>query len=95
MSGDGEYRSYYEKYYENRNSSLLAIVGGLDSSASCAIRGMLATVRAQMKFTILLTGKNGQVGSELLRLLRRIGEVVAPDWHELDLFDAGNLRRAV
>jgi dTDP-4-dehydrorhamnose reductase len=48
-----------------------------------------------MRFTILLTGKNGQVGSELLRLLPGIGEVVAPDRHELDLLDADNLRRAV
>ncbi len=56
---------------------------------------MLDTVRAQMKFTILLTGKNGQVGSELLRLLPGIGEVVAPDRHGLDLLDADNLRRAV
>lgn len=56
---------------------------------------MPATVDAQMKFTILLTGKNGQVGAELLRLLPGIGEVVAPDRHELDLLDEGNLRRAV
>jgi dTDP-4-dehydrorhamnose reductase len=50
---------------------------------------------AQMKLTILLTGKNGQVGTELLRLLPGIGEVVAPDRHELNLLDADNLRRAV
>jgi dTDP-4-dehydrorhamnose reductase len=48
-----------------------------------------------MKSRILLTGKNGQIGSELLRLLPRIGEVIAPDRHELDLLDADNIRRAV
>jgi dTDP-4-dehydrorhamnose reductase len=40
-----------------------------------------------MKPTILLTGKNGQIGSELLSLLPEIGAVVAPDRTELDLLD--------
>lgn len=48
-----------------------------------------------MKRTILLTGKTGQVGSELLRLLQEIGEVVAPDRYELELLDANNIRRMV
>jgi dTDP-4-dehydrorhamnose reductase len=49
----------------------------------------------QMKPTILLTGKNGQIGSELLRLLPELGEVIAPDKRELDLLDADSIRRAV
>lgn len=48
-----------------------------------------------MKRTILLTGKTGQVGSELLRLLPELGEVVAPGRHELDLLSAGSIRQAV
>jgi len=48
-----------------------------------------------MKRRILLTGKTGQVGSELLRLLPRLGEVVAPDRLELDLLNANDIRRAV
>jgi dTDP-4-dehydrorhamnose reductase len=48
-----------------------------------------------MKSRILLTGKNGQIGSELLRLLRGIGEVVAPDRHELDLVNPENIRKVL
>jgi hypothetical protein len=48
-----------------------------------------------MKRRILLTGKTGQVGSELLRLLPRLDEVVAPDRLELDLLNANDIRRAV
>jgi dTDP-4-dehydrorhamnose reductase len=48
-----------------------------------------------MKRPILLTGKTGQVGSELLRLLPPLGEVVAPDRRELDLLDANSIRRVV
>ncbi len=48
-----------------------------------------------MNPTILLTGKTGQVGSELLRLLPAIGEVVAPARHELDLVDPENIRRVL
>src|SRR5260370_24025296 len=48
-----------------------------------------------MNPTILLTGKTGQVGSELLRLLPQFGEVIAPDRSALDLLDTGNLRRVV
>lgn len=48
-----------------------------------------------MKSRILLTGKSGQIGSELLRLLPGLGEVVAPDRHELDLVNPENIRRWV
>lgn len=48
-----------------------------------------------MNPTILLTGKTGQVGSELLRLLPQFGQVIAPDRRALDLLDSGNLRRMV
>lgn len=45
--------------------------------------------------TILLTGKNGQVGWELQRTLAPLGKVVALGSDELDLADAGAIRRAV
>ncbi len=48
-----------------------------------------------MKSTILLTGKTGQVGSELLRLLPELGRVIAPARHELDLLNSDDIRRAV
>jgi len=48
-----------------------------------------------MKRVILLTGKTGQVGSELLRLLPSLGEVVAPGRQELDLLDSESIRRTV
>ncbi len=48
-----------------------------------------------MNFTILLVGKNGQVGHELHRLLPGLGEVVAPDRHRLDLIDPDNIRRVI
>jgi dTDP-4-dehydrorhamnose reductase len=38
-----------------------------------------------MKPTILLTGKTGQLGSELNRLLPQLGQVIAPDRNEMDL----------
>ncbi len=38
-----------------------------------------------MKPTILLTGKTGQLGSELNRLLPKLGQVIAPERDELDL----------
>jgi dTDP-4-dehydrorhamnose reductase len=40
-----------------------------------------------MKLKILLTGKSGQVGSELLQMLPAVGDVVAPGRQELDLLD--------
>jgi dTDP-4-dehydrorhamnose reductase len=48
-----------------------------------------------MKRTILLTGKTGQVGSELLLLLPELGEVVAPGRLELDFLNPQSIQRAV
>src|SRR5258708_14084923 len=48
-----------------------------------------------MKPKILLTGKGGQVGSELHCLLPRLGDLVAPDRRELDLLDPDSIRRGV
>ena len=48
-----------------------------------------------MKPKILLTGKGGQVGSELHCLLPRLGDLVAPDRRELDLLDPHSIRRVV
>ncbi len=45
--------------------------------------------------TILLTGKNGQVGWELRRTLAPLGKVVAVDAQELDLADSAAIREAV
>ena len=44
---------------------------------------------------ILLTGRNGQVGTELERVLRSLGELIATDRGTLDLSDAGAIRRAL
>ena len=48
-----------------------------------------------MKPVILLTGKNGQVGGELLRLLPQLGEVVALGREQLDLSNPSDIRRAI
>jgi dTDP-4-dehydrorhamnose reductase len=48
-----------------------------------------------MKPTILLTGKAGQLGSELNRLLPKLGEVIAPDRNELDLCISEDIRRVL
>lgn len=48
-----------------------------------------------MKPIILLTGKNGQVGRELLRLLPRVGEVVALGHDQLDLSNLSDIRRII
>jgi dTDP-4-dehydrorhamnose reductase len=45
-----------------------------------------------MRPTILLTGKTGQLGSELNRLLPKLGEVIAPDRNELDLREPEKIR---
>lgn len=45
--------------------------------------------------TILLTGKNGQVGWELQRTLMPLGKVVALDVADLDLADPAAIREAV
>lgn len=44
---------------------------------------------------ILVTGKNGQVGFELLRALAPLGEVIAVDHSECDLADAEAIRALV
>ncbi len=48
-----------------------------------------------MKFRILLTGKTGQVGAELMALLPRLGEGVALDRQQLDLRKPEQIRRAI
>jgi dTDP-4-dehydrorhamnose reductase len=48
-----------------------------------------------MSLKILLTGKNGQIGQELSRLLPQLGEVVAADLSELDLLKPEEIRRTV
>ena len=48
-----------------------------------------------MRPLILLTGKNGQVGAELLRLLPQLGEVVAPGRDQLDLSNPSDIRRTI
>jgi dTDP-4-dehydrorhamnose reductase len=45
--------------------------------------------------TILLVGKNGQVGAELSPLLPRFGNLVAPDRQQLDLCKPAGLRSVV
>jgi dTDP-4-dehydrorhamnose reductase len=48
-----------------------------------------------MKPVILLTGKNGQVGAELLHLLPQVGEVVAFGHDQLDLSNPADIRRTI
>lgn len=48
-----------------------------------------------MKPAILLTGRSGQIGGELLKLLPLFGEVTAPDRHEMDLSHPEEIRRVV
>jgi len=48
-----------------------------------------------MRLKILLTGKGGQIGSELQCLLPRLGDLVAPDRRELDLLDPDSIRRII
>jgi dTDP-4-dehydrorhamnose reductase len=45
--------------------------------------------------TVLLTGKNGQVGSELSMLLPRLGRVVAVDPEQMDLLKPDDIRRKI
>jgi dTDP-4-dehydrorhamnose reductase len=44
---------------------------------------------------ILLTGKNGQVGSELNKILNQIGDVTATGRTEMDLTDPSQIRQTV
>jgi dTDP-4-dehydrorhamnose reductase len=46
-----------------------------------------------MKPTILQTGKTGQLGSELNRLLPKFGNVIAPERKELDLREPERIRQ--
>ena len=46
-----------------------------------------------MRPTILLTGKTGQLGSELSRLLPKLGEVISPERNELDLREPEKIRQ--
>jgi dTDP-4-dehydrorhamnose reductase len=48
-----------------------------------------------MNSRILLIGKTGQVGAELLTILPRLGEVAAFDRRELDLSNPDQIRRAI
>ena len=48
-----------------------------------------------MKPVILLIGKNGQVGAELLRLLPQLGEVVALDRGQMDLSQPDDIYRII
>ena len=48
-----------------------------------------------MKPVILLTGKTGQVGGELLRLLPQLGEVFAPGREQMDLSKPDDIRRTI
>ena len=48
-----------------------------------------------MKPVILLTGKNGQVGTELLRLLPQLGEVVALGRDQLNLSNPPDICRTI
>jgi dTDP-4-dehydrorhamnose reductase len=48
-----------------------------------------------MKPVFLLTGKSGQVGAELLRLLPQLGEVVALDHGQLDLSNPTDISRTI
>lgn len=48
-----------------------------------------------MKLKILLIGKNGQVGRELLHHLPSLGEVIAMGHHQLDLSDLDGIRRVL
>jgi len=44
---------------------------------------------------ILLTGKNGQVGSELNKILSQFGEIIATGRNEMNLADPSQIRRVV
>lgn len=48
-----------------------------------------------MRPVILLTGKNGQVGGELSRLLPQLGDVVAVHRGEMDLSKTDDIRRTI
>lgn len=45
--------------------------------------------------SILLTGKNGQIGFELKKILPRLGKLIAVDREDVDLSDSSETRRMV
>lgn len=51
--------------------------------------------RAGQNHRILLTGRTGQLGSELLRTLEPFGEIVAPSHAEMDLANASSIREVI
>src|SRR5512141_1422527 len=64
--------------------------GRQGSGGKTAIRG-----RGIRLSRILVTGRNGQVGFELLRSLAGLGQVIAVGRDELNLADADAIRRKV
>jgi len=48
-----------------------------------------------MKPVILLSGKNGQIGRELCRILPGVGDLTALDRQKLDVSNAGEIRRVI
>jgi dTDP-4-dehydrorhamnose reductase len=48
-----------------------------------------------MNSRILLTGKNGQVGADLAKMLPRLGEVIALDHQQLDLSKPDDIRQTI
>lgn len=56
---------------------------------------MFTTISKPVKFRVLLTGKTGQVGAELLALLPRLGELAAFDRRELNLSNPDQIRSAI
>jgi dTDP-4-dehydrorhamnose reductase len=58
-------------------------------------KGISATIFIEMIPTILLTGKNGQVGRELATMLPAVGNVVAVGRDELDLSNPDDIRNLI
>jgi dTDP-4-dehydrorhamnose reductase len=50
---------------------------------------------SKVRERILVTGGTGQVGSELVKALALLGDVVAPGRHEMDLANAESVRAAI
>src|ERR1700734_2146210 len=57
--------------------------------------GIPSPVSSKVKPKILLTGKNGQVGEELERLLPQVGKVIAVGRQDLDLSNPEDIRRTI
>jgi dTDP-4-dehydrorhamnose reductase len=69
-------------------------LGGEPILAEKDRRGVPLSSRRAVCVRILLTGRNGQVGWELERMLAPVGEVIALDRAQLDLCDETSIRRA-